>query len=314
MKKISFVIPVHNEEGNIELLHEEISGNINKCGLDYEMIFIDDGSTDRSLDVIKKLREKSAKVRYISFSRNFGQQGAIFAGLTYSSGDAAIIMDADLQHPPSLIPQMIDLWKRGADVVYTVKSEANVPALKHVTARAFYWLISRVSNMDFNAGQSDFKLIDRKVLKVVLQMPEYHKFIRGQVVWAGFRQERLLYAAQKRKSGNTKFSYKRMFSLALDGIFAFSKYPLHLVTIMSLVIFCLSSLYILYNLFVWMLTVLNISHSFVFAPGWMSIAVAVYFLGSIQLIVLGILGEYVSRIYDQVKGRPVFVIKEESGK
>jgi len=314
IQKISFVFPVLNEEGNLEALYQRVKQACVQSNADYEMVFVDNGSTDNSLDTIKGLRERDKKVIYISLSRNFGHQSALFAGMSYCSGDAVITMDADLQHPPSLIPKMVDLWRKGAEVVYTIKKNYKLAPAKYFMIKFFYWFISKISKLQLNFGQSDFRLLDKKVFKVILQIPEYHKFLRGQVSWVGFRQQGLSYNVGERHSGESKFSYGRLLLLALNGIFAFSRYPLHLVMLAGIVISGLSSLYIFCVFAIWFLKIINIFHNIPLPPGWATLIVAIFFLGSIQLIAIGILGEYVGRIYDQTKGRPVFIIREMSGK
>ncbi|MCQ9207317.1 MAG: glycosyltransferase family 2 protein [Omnitrophica bacterium] len=309
--KISFVAPVYNEENNLEILYERIRNSAAVSRVDYEVIFVDDGSTDNSLNVMKRLCGADEKVLYISLSRNFGHQNAIFAGMTYAKGEAVVTMDADLQHPPSLIPQMVKLWRKGAEVVYTKKNESNLPPLKHFIVKASYRFISRISGLSLNFGQSDFRLIDKKVLKVILEMPEYHKFLRGQVSWIGFRQEALSYDVGKRHSGKPKYSYKTLYELAMNGIFSFGKYPLHLVMLFSLVVFAVSSLYMLFIFINRVLMLFNLWHFPAF-PGWTALVMVVLFLGSIQLMTIGILGEYVGRIFDQTKKRPVFIVRETS--
>ncbi|MFH0771921.1 MAG: glycosyltransferase family 2 protein [Candidatus Omnitrophota bacterium] len=311
-EKISFVFPVYNEEGNLELLYQQVKEACGQADVDYEMIFVDNGGDDTSLDIIKRLRQRDGRVIYISLSRNFGHQNALFAGMSYCTGAAVITMDADLQHPPSLIPKMIDLWRRGTEVVYTTKKNANLGFVKHFVIKSFYGIISRMSGLQLNFGQSDFRLIDKKVLKVIMGIPEYHKFLRGQVKWVGFKQENISYDVEKRYSGKSKFSYGNLFSFALDGIFAFSRYPLHLLTLIGIAISCASFLYIFLVFLIYTLNILRIPHSLPMPPGWATLTVAILFLGNMQLVAIGVLGEYIGRIYDQTKGRPVFIIREMS--
>lgn len=311
-EKISFVFPVYNEEGNLEPLYRAVKDACGMAGVDYEMIFVDNGSNDASLAVIKKLRQDDKRVVYISLSRNFGHQNALFAGMSHCVGDAAITMDADLQHPPSLIPKMVDLWRKGAEVVYTTKKSANFGFVRYFIIRSFYAIISKMSGLQLDFGQSDFRLVDKKVLKVVTDIPEYHKFLRGQVKWVGFKQENISYDVENRYSGKSKFSYGNLFSFALDGIFAFSRYPLHLLTLIGILISGLSFLYITSVFLVYALNILKIPHNLPMPPGWATLTVAILFLGNMQLVAIGILGEYIGRIYDQAKGRPVFIIREMS--
>ena len=309
--KVSFVFPVCNEQDNLNVLYGRIKEACAEACVDYEMIFVDDGSTDNSLNVMKELRRQDEKVVYISFSRNFGHQNAFFAGMSYATGSAVVTMDADLQHPSSLIPKMIDLWRKGAEIVYTVKKDANVSFIKNIIVRFFYWFISKISDLKLNFGQSDFRLIDRNVLKVIMDMPEYHKFLRGQVSWIGFRQEGISYDVEKRHSGKAKYSYGKLYNLALDGIFSFGRYPLHLVMIMSIIIFVASFTYIAVILGLWVLKFIGIT-SVAMPPGWTDLIMGILMLGSIQLMAIGILGEYVGRIFDQTKNRPVFIVRESS--
>lgn len=311
-QKISIVFPVYNEASNLKALYQQVKQACAELTVDYEIIFVDDGSCDNSLEVIKGIRNNDYRVKYISLSRNFGHQNAIFAGMSYCTGDAVITMDADLQHPPALIQKMVDLWRSGAEVVYTTKKSTNLSFLERIIFSLFYWTISKISGLHLDFGQSDFRLLDRKVAKIILQIPEYHKFLRGQVQWIGFRQKALPYDVDKRHAGESKFSYRGRFSFALDGIFAFSRYPLHLIAVVGILVLIASFVYILFVFLIWFLDKFNISHHFPLVPGWMSLVVAIFFLGSIQLIAIGILGEYIGRIFDQVKGRPLFIVKEKS--
>lgn len=305
---ISIVFPVYNEENNLPILYEKVKAACQMAGVSYQMVFVDNGSVDTSLKIIKQLSQNDSQVRYLSLSRNFGHQNALFAGLAHCDGDAVITMDADLQHPPSLIPEMIRLWREGNDVVYTVKKGENIPYFKRLAVKIFYKLITRVSGLEFRFGQSDFRLIGKKVLEVVLGMPEYHKFLRGQIRWAGFQQTGISFAVEPRYSGQSKFSFKDLFVFAIDGLFGFSRYPLHLITLIGLLVGFFSLLYVLKEVF------LSLILGAPLPPGWATLAAAIFFLGSIQLIAIGILGEYVGRIFDQTKQRPNFIVKEGSQK
>jgi dolichol-phosphate mannosyltransferase len=310
--KVSVVFPVFNEENNLETLYEQVKQACTQSRVDYEMVFVDNGSTDNSLKAIKGLRERDKKVKFVSLSRNFGHQNALFAGMSDSGGDAVITMDADLQHPPSLIPKMIAEWQSGTEVVYTTKKEDHsLGFMKLAAVKAFYWLISKISGMRLYYGQSDFRLLDKKVLEVILQIPEYHKFLRGQVEWVGFRQHGLTYNVEKRHSGKSKFSYQNLFSFALDGIFAFSKYPLHLLMLFGIIVAGMSFIYIVSVVIIWLVKLLDIVPVYI-PPGWFTLTISIFFLGSVQLIAIGILGEYIGRTFDQTKGRPIFIIRERS--
>lgn len=312
LQKVSFVFPVFNEESNIEPLYQKVKQMCVESHVDYEMVFVDDGSTDNSLEIIKRLGVQDKNVVFISLSRNFGHQNAIFAGMKHATGDALITMDTDLQHPPSLIPKMIDLWRKGAEVVYTTKEERSLKFWWRMTIKIFYWFFSKISRLQLSFGQSDFRLLDKKVLQVILQIPEYHKFLRGQVSWVGFTQQGLSYDVEGRYSGKSKFSFRKRFPFAMDGIFAFSRYPLHLLMLFGLLVAGVSFLYIFFHIILWILIKTSLVQSWPMPSGWITLAVSILFLGSMQLIAIGVLGEYVGRTFDQTKGRPVFIIKEAS--
>ncbi len=307
---ISVVFPVWNEEENLEILHEAVSEALKLVGLAYELLFVDNGSNDGSLALIKRLAQRDSNVRYISLSKNFGHQGGLFAGLYYCRGDAAITMDADLQHPPSLIPEMIRLWRKEFEIVYTKKRNHKVSGLQSLQIRLFYWALSKLSGLKLSFGQSDFRLLDRKVIDVILNIPEYRKFLRGMVEWVGFRQTGLEYDVAKRHAGHSKFSYRSLFGFAIDGILAFSVVPLRWIFVVGSLV---SALCFLYVGFASVLGVLNLFGMGVkIPPGWATLAVSVMFLGAVQLIAIGILGEYIGRIFDQTKGRPPFIVRETS--
>ena len=312
MEPVSLVFPLCNEANSLEVLYHQVVEACGQARVDPQLVFVDDGSTDQSLAVIKQLRSRDPRVVYVSLSRNFGHQNALVAGMTAATGSAVITMDADLQHPPSLLPQMIALWREGIEVVYTTKREARLPPVKAFVVKLFYRLLSRLSGLQFEFGQSDFRLLDRKVADVILGMPEYHKFLRGQVKWVGFSQRGLAYDVEARHSGESKFTYRRLFGLALDGLLSFSRYPLRLVTIVGTVVSSLSVLYVVF------IIGLAVAHGFgwlreiLLPPGWATLAVSILFLGSMQVVVMGVLAEYLGRVYEQTKGRPNFIIRERS--
>jgi len=309
--KISVVLPVYNEEGNVDVVYAELKKTLSSAGKGYEIIFVDDGSSDGSLERIKKLSFSDPAVRYVSLSRNFGHQNAIFAGMTEARGQAVISMDADMQHPPALISEMIKLWEEGNEIVYTTKEEYKLPPVKHFVIKTSYWFISRMSGLELRFGQSDFRLIGRKALDVLLTMPEYHKFLRGQVKWVGFRQKALPYKVEPRHSGVPKYSYETLYKLAMDGIFSFGRYPLHLVMMFNILIFFISAVYITFVFVNRILHMMGLPHVPI-VLGWTTVVMSIFLLGSIQLMAIGILSEYVGRIYDQTKNRPVFIVKDKS--
>lgn len=292
-------------------LYQQVRDALQKAEVtSYEMVFVDNGSYDRSLEIMKTLRQNDPRVRYVSLSRNFGHQGGLLAGVSHSRGDAVITMDADLQHPPSLIPEMIRLWRRGCEVVFTVKRDTGLSAWRRLQMRMFYGVISRLSGLQLSFGQSDFRLLDRKVVETILSIPEYRMFIRGIVNWVGFRQAGVSYDVAPRFAGNSKFSLRTLIGFALDGILAFSVVPLRWVFLLGALT---AGACFLYMGFAIVLGVLRLMDSVVTVPpGWATLAVAIMFVGSIQLIAIGILGEYLGRVFDQTKGRPRFIVRELS--
>ena len=310
--KLAVVIPVFNEKGNLATLYERVAIALDTTGLEWEILFVDDGSSDGSLEEIKDLTTRDGNVRFVSLSRNFGHQAALFAGLKTCKGDAVITLDADLQHPPELISDMVSKWREGYEVVFTIKSNHHMGWLKGAQMRLFYWTLSRISGLHLSFGQSDFRLLDRRALDAVLEITEYRKFLRGTVEWVGFKQIGIEYEVGERYSGSSKFSYRSMVSFALDGILSFSSLPLRLFTWFGFATAFLCGLYAMYVLVLWIMS-LRMSLE-TLPPGWASIAVAVTFLGGVQLMAIGVLGEYLSRVFDQSKGRPVFIIRESSDK
>lgn len=308
--EISVVFPVCNEAENLKALHRRVQEVFRQAELSYEMVFVDDGSQDRSLSIIKTLRVEDPRVRYLSLSRSFGQQAALVAGISCATGDAVIMMDADLQHPPELIPEMVRLWREGYDIVYTRKRNAHLPALWRWQMRLFYAIMSRLSGLRLSFGQSDFRLIDRNIANVLRSLQEYRKFLRGLVSWVGFKQTGLEYTVSERGGGRSKYSYRSLVTFAIDGVLSFSVVPLRLLLMFGLLVFCLTMPYV-----VW-LSILGVRHLMGGAvdlpPGWATISVAVIWLGSVQLVAIGLVGEYVGRIYDQTKGRPEFIVRESS--
>lgn len=311
-KLISVVFPIYNERENLKPLYDQTVKALSEVKINHEILFIDDGSHDGSLEAIKDLARQDPCVRFVSLSRNFGHQAALLAGLQFSHGDAVVTMDADLQHPPSLLPTMIRSWKEeGYDVVYTVKKIAQRSRWIILQARLFYWFLSKLSPLKLSFGQSDFRLLDKKIVHLINTIPEYRKFLRGLVQWVGFKQTALEYEEEKRFRGHSKYPYRSLLGFAMDGILSFSFLPLRWSFVVGLMIGFLSFLYGIYYL---VLGILNISMGFnlQWPPGWATLAVAILFLTGIQLIALGILSEYVGRIYEQTKGRPAFIVKETS--
>lgn len=302
---VSVVIPAYNEEGNILPLTEKLTALLENYH-DYRILFVDDGSRDHTRDVLKDLREKNPRVQYISLARNFGHQNALKAGLDHAEGDCVITMDADLQHPPERIPQLIEKWQEGYDVVYTVRSDdPNLSWFKRKTSGLFYRLLRWLSDMNIPKGAADFRLLDRSVVEVFKDIKEYFLFFRGITQWVGFRQYALPYTPEKRFSGKSKYSVKRMMGFALTGITSFSLKPLRLSILLGITFASLAFIYGIYAISMKLFSQQAV-------PGWASVLVSVLFIGGFQLIVLGIIGEYIGKLFMEVKQRPHYIIKEKS--
>ena len=305
---LSVVIPAYNEELNLEKLHEVVGGYLNQLeSKDWEMIIVDDGSRDRTAAILAKLHEADDRVKMVSFSRNFGNQMAISAGLEAATGDVVIVMDADLQQPPEMIAELLARWENGYHVVNTRKAYGkNVGWFKRMTSNAFYRVMDMLSDVRIERGVSDFRLMDRKVVNVLNNMPEHSRFIRAQVAWLGFRQTTIPFTANKRNAGTPSFSFTKLVSLAIDGIISSSVRPLRLITMSGILLFSLLIPYGCWALF-----------QFCFlgpkTPGWTSLVMIELFVGGVMLISLGIIGEYVARIYEEVKHRPRYVVERTIG-
>lgn len=306
---ISVISPIYNEEENIAELCERIVRALKTAKHDFEILLVENGSTDGSLGVIKKLRQKNKRIRYISLSRNFGHQGGILAGLAHAKGDAVISMDGDLQHPPEMIPEMIRLWEAGSDVVYTVKEKAAHDDWRSLPSRAFYRLMSILTEVRLSNGQSDFRLLDRRVVNLINSIPERNKFLRGMVQWAGFRQSSLLYKTNPRTRGESKFLVKHYVRFAVDGLFSFSVFPLRVFLWTGFTIAGLCAVYGAGVMVLYLMHLFGMDRAFL-PPGWATLVLGMTFLGGVQLIGIGIVGEYVGRIYEQVKQRPDFIVRE----
>lgn len=300
---VSIVIPVYNESGSIgrliAMLEEELSIYPN-----YEVIFVDDGCTDNTLELIKVQNKKNQSFNFISLSRNFGHQYALKAGLDYANGDCVISMDGDMQHPIKLVHEMINLWLKGNHVVYTIrKDDENISFFKKNSASLFYSLINRISDVKIMKGTADFRLIDKKVLEIITSMNEAHLFLRGIVPWVGFQQIGLEYKANERFAGTSKYTLIKMIRFAATGITSFSIKPLQIATGLGFIISFLTFIYGIYATTISFITNTTVS-------GWTSLIVSVLFIGGVQLIFIGLIGEYIGKIFIQVKNRPNYIIKE----
>jgi glycosyltransferase involved in cell wall biosynthesis len=301
---ISIIAPIYNEIGNIEKLYQRVSQTMDASGESWELILVDDGSRDGSTEMIREYAQADSRVRPVIFARNFGHQIAVTAGLDFSRGQAVVIIDADLQDPPELIKELIAKWREGYEVVYAVRAEREGESwFKLATASLFYRIIYRITDVDIPLDTGDFRLMDRKVVDILCQMREQHRFLRGMASWVGFRQIGVSYKREARFSGSTKYPIKKMVKFASDAITGYSYFPLQVATYMGFFSAGLSILAIP------VVIALRLAGSQAFF-GQATTLIAVLFLGGVQLISLGILGEYIGRLYDEAKGRPLYIVSE----
>lgn len=303
---LSVIIPIYNEEENIPVLYDRLKKVVDSQNVSYELLFVNDGSHDQSMRLIRELNSKDPTVKFISFSRNFGHQIAVTAGLDACKGDQVVIIDADLQDPPELIAAMRAKMAEGYEVVYAQRNRRNGEGLmKRWTAKMFYRMLAKITSINIPVDTGDFRIMDRKIVDVLKKMPEQQKFLRGQISWAGFRQTFITYDRDQRHAGETGYTYIKMFRLAIDGITGFSNWPLKVATISGFIVSGITFLIALYALYARF-----VSKDYV--PGWTSLILAVLFIGGVQLITIGIIGEYISRLSANVRNRPVYVISESS--
>lgn len=307
MKKLSVIVPMYNEEEVASICYDRLTLVLKNIeGYDYEILFVNDGSKDKTLEILKSITNKDNRTSYISFSRNFGHQAAVVAGLKNVSGDAVIIIDADMQDPPEVIPDMVKKWEEGNEVVYAVrKSRKGETKFKLLSAKAFYRLLNKLSDVNIPCDTGDFRLIDRKAVDCLNELPEHNKFMRGLVSWVGFRQTPLEYERQERVAGKTKYPLGKMVKLALDGIINFSTKPLKIIGAIGIFAIIISFLLLVYTLVSY---VFNLNH---LAPGWASIMVTITFLSGLQFMSIWIMSEYIARIYDETRHRPEYIIDEK---
>ncbi|MBO1057163.1 MAG: glycosyltransferase family 2 protein [Dolichospermum sp. JUN01] len=304
----SLVIPIYNEEENINEMYRRLHHVMEQLDGDVELILIDDGSRDRSLKMMRELHHRDNRVHYLSLARNFGHQIAVTAGLNFVQGKCIIVMDADLQDPPELILTMIEKWHQEYQVVYAQRiSRQQESRLKRLTAYLFYRILRRLAKVDIPVDTGDFCLMDRQVVDILNSMPERNRYIRGLRAWVGFRQTSVLFERNPRFAGDVKYTFGKSLSLAIDGIISFSTVPLRLATYLGIISAAIAMIMIILVLY-WR----------IFAPvshliGYTLITISMFFLGSVQLICIGILGEYIGRIYEEVKGRPLYTLKETGG-
>jgi len=304
---ISIVAPVYNEEAILRELYKRVSETMEALDGTWELVLVNDGSWDRSYEIMLELHEQDPRVHIVNFSRNFGHQIAITAGADYAQGEAVVIIDADLQDPPSVILEMVSKWREGYEVVYAVRKQRKGETwFKLWTAKIFYRMINKITGVKIPLDTGDFRLLDRKAVDAMRRIREHHRFMRGLSVWIGFRQASVSYVREERFAGESKYPFSKMLRFALDGITSFSYLPLQLATYLGFGIAGLSVIGIILTI------ILRLSGSHAF-EGQATTLVMVLFLGGIQLISLGIVGEYLGRIYDEVKHRPLYIVDEAVG-
>lgn len=306
MNKLTCVIiPAFNEEGNTRAIAAAVDDVFKNLSCDYYILFVDDGSTDNTLGSIEQLSRENSRIKYISFSKNNGHQVALKAGIDHSNADCIITMDADMQHPPALIADLINKWEQGFDVVYTIrKDQQNLSFFKRLTSSLFYKLMGKLSDIELENGSADFRLLDKKVTNEIKKIKENDVFLRGLVKWMGFKQAAIQYQPAERFSGHTKYSYRKMMMLALQGITSFSTKPLYAAIYIGFAFSVLSLLYIPFAVYSYFT-----NHT---VSGWSSLIVTVTFLGGLQLIILGIIGLYLGKLFMQSKGRPMYIVNKSN--
>lgn len=307
MKKISLLIPLYNEEDSLPILYKEICNVINKTeNYDFEILFIDDGSKDSSLNILRTLRAEDAKVNYISLSRNFGKEVAMIAGFDYVTGDAVIVLDADLQDPPALIPEMIHYWEEGYDDVYAKrKSREGETWLKKFTSKIYYKLLQMVTKIEIQEDTGDFRLLDKRAVEALKKIREKQRYTKGIFSWIGFNKKEILFDRNPRIAGKTKWNYYKLFNLAMEGVTSFTTMPLKFASIFGMLVSIFSIIYMLIVLIkslIWKDPV----------QGYPSMMVTILFIGGVQLICLGIIGEYIGRIFNETKYRPLYIVSEQN--
>ncbi len=304
--KLSVVVPMYNEESVLKEYFQQLEAVLEPCGLDYEIICVNDGSTDNTLEELSKHRSRNPAIRIIDLTRRFGKEAALTAGLAHASGDIVIPMDADLQDPPELIPKMIEKWQEGYDVVYATRKARKEAIPKRATALLFYRLFNRMADIELPVNAGDYRLMTRAVVDAVSRLPERARFMKGLFAWVGFRQASVEYERPERSSGRTKWNYWSLWNFALDGITSFTTIPLRVWTYLGLLVWAGSIVLIIYFFFNYLFMGGNL-------PGFYPIVMLILFFGGLQVMTLGIMGEYIGRIHEEVKLRPIYLIRETMG-
>jgi glycosyltransferase involved in cell wall biosynthesis len=305
--RVSLVVPAHNEATNVDAFYSRVRGAVETLDVELEVIFVNDGSSDQTLALLIGLREQDARIKIIDLSRNFGKEIALTAGIERAGGDVVIPIDMDLQHPPEVIPEMVNAWVAGADVVFATRVDRNSESFtRRLSAKLFYRVLGFVGELPNHDKIGDFCLLDRKVVDVLKNLPEHNRFMKGLFAWAGYQQAFVPYQQESRRLGVTSWNYWRLWNLAVEGITSFSTWPLRVWTYIGFVLAALSLTYAVY-------TVIRTLIYGIVTPGFASIMVAVLFIGGIQLISLGVIGEYIGRIFSEVKGRPLYLVRNLYG-
>ncbi|MBD1806699.1 glycosyltransferase family 2 protein [Microcoleus sp. FACHB-SPT15] len=305
--ELSVVVPVYNEEQNLDYLFERLTSVLNRLNMTYEIVCVNDGSRDNTIERLIEHHQQNPAIKVVNLSRNYGKEIALSAGLDYTCGDAVVPIDADLQDPPELIADLVAKWREGYDVVLaTRRSRQGESWIKRLTANAFYRIIDRISHVPIPRDTGDFRLIDRRVVDAIKQLPERNRFMKGLFAWVGFKQTSILYDRPSRYKGETTWNYWRLWNFALDGITSFSFIPLKVWSYIGLLVAIPAFFYASFLVIRTVLFGVDL-------PGYASIMVAVLFLGGVQLVSLGVLGEYLGRVYEEVKGRPLYLVRESYG-
>ncbi len=306
-KKVSIIVPMYFEEDVVNECYKRLSSTLNNLKeYYYEIVCVNDGSQDKTLDILEELAQNDDNLKVISFSRNFGHQAAVTAGLKYATGDAIVIIDADLQDPPELIPEMLNLWEQGYEVIYGKrKSRAGESPFKLLSAKMFYKTLNALSDVEIPKDTGDFRLVDRKVVDTINEMPEHNKFLRGLFSWVGYKQIPYEYERKERFAGKTKYPLRKMLRLASDGIISFSNKPLKIVGGLGVFSIFISFALLVYALLSYIFKLNDLS------AGWTSLMIGITFFAGVQLLSLRIISEYIGRIYDETKQRPQYIIKKK---